>query len=86
MKERDMAKKKEVTKVEKPPIERDLVDEMKESFLTYSVSKIKSALPCVFDGLTLVQRRILWAFYTLNKGRRAKTAQVVGSVIGEYHP
>ena len=51
-----MAKKKLVTNVEKPPIERDLVDEMKESLLTYSVSKIKSALPCVVDGLTLVQR------------------------------
>lgn len=83
-----MAKKKElaVRKSENRYIERDLVDEMKESFLTYSVSKIKSALPCVFDGLTLVQRRILWAFYVLNKGRRTKTAQVVGSVIGEYHP
>ena len=83
-----MAKRKElvVRKAENRYIERDLVDEMKESFLTYSVSKIKSALPCVFDGLTLVQRRILWAFYVLNKGRRTKTAQVVGSVIGEYHP
>ena len=85
-----MAKKNEVVKTRKTKvpqyIERDLVDEMKESFLTYSVSKIKSALPCVFDGLTLVQRRILWAFYLLNKGKRTKTAHVVGTVMGEYHP
>ncbi len=82
-----MAKRREVPKkIEKPYIERDLCDEMQESFLTYAVSKISSALPSVFDGLTLVQRRILWAFYTLNRGRRTKTAQVVGTVIGNLHP
>ena len=80
-----MARKKEVIKKEKI-IDIDLVDEVENSFLTYAISKISSALPSVYDGLTLVQRRILWAFYTLNRGKRTKTAQVVGTVIGNLHP
>ena len=80
-----MARKKEVIKTEKI-IDIDLVDEVENSFLTYAISKISSALPSVYDGLTVVQRRILWAFYTLNRGKRTKTAQVVGTVIGNLHP
>lgn len=80
-----MARKKEVVKKEKI-IDIDLVDEVENSFLTYAISKISSALPSVYDGLTVVQRRILWAFYTLNRGKRTKTAQVVGTVIGNLHP
>ena len=80
-----MARKKEVVKKENI-IDIDLVDEVENSFLTYAISKISSALPSVYDGLTVVQRRILWAFYTLNRGKRTKTAQVVGTVIGNLHP
>lgn len=80
-----MARKKEVIKKENI-IDIDLVDEVENSFLTYAISKISSALPSVYDGLTVVQRRILWAFYTLNRGKRTKTAQVVGTVIGNLHP
>ena len=80
-----MARKKEVVKKEKIVV-IDLVDEVENSFLTYAISKISSALPSVYDGLTVVQRRILWAFYTLNRGKRTKTAQVVGTVIGNLHP
>lgn len=80
-----MARKKEVVKKEKI-VDIDLVDEVENSFLTYAISKISSALPSVYDGLTVVQRRILWAFYTLNRGKRTKTAQVVGTVIGNLHP
>ena len=78
-------KKEEETKTDRV-IDIDLTDEMKNSFLTYAVSKISSALPSIYDGLTVVQRRILWAFYELNRGRRTKTAQVVGTVIGNLHP
>ena len=80
-----MARKKEVIKTENI-VDIDLVDEVENSFLTYAISKISSALPSVYDGLTVVQRRILWAFYTLNRGKRTKTAQVVGTVIGNLHP
>ncbi|MBI2891000.1 MAG: DNA gyrase subunit A [Nitrospirae bacterium] len=65
-------------------------DELKRSFLDYSMSVIVSrALPDVRDGLKPVQRRILFAMYELgnlhNKAYK-KSARVVGDVIGKYHP
>ena len=65
-------------------------DEMKNSYLDYSMSVIVSrALPDVRDGLKPVHRRILWAMNDLgmspDKAYR-KSARVVGDVLGKYHP
>jgi len=65
-------------------------DEMKESFIDYSMSVIVSrALPDVRDGLKPVHRRILFAMNDLGliPGRpHKKSATVVGDVLGKYHP
>src|SRR3972149_1917509 len=65
-------------------------DEMKESFIDYSMSVIVSrALPDVRDGLKPVHRRILFAMNELGlvPGRAyKKSATVVGDVLGKYHP
>ncbi len=70
------------------PIE--IVDEVQDSFLQYSMSVIVSrALPDVRDGLKPVHRRILYTMYennlTPDKAYR-KCADTVGSVLGRYHP
>jgi len=71
---------------------RDLpiVDEMKDSYLTFAMSVIVSrALPDVRDGLKPSQRRLLVAMNDLNLGPRAKTrkcAKIVGDCHGNYHP
>src|ERR687891_26976 len=65
-------------------------DEMKESFINYSMSVIVSrALPDVRDGLKPVHRRVLYAMNELGlvPGRPyKKSATVVGDVLGKYHP
>ncbi|MFN8583552.1 MAG: DNA gyrase subunit A [Gemmatimonadaceae bacterium] len=65
-------------------------DEIKESFINYSMSVIVSrALPDVRDGLKPVHRRILYAMNELGlvPGRPyKKSATVVGDVLGKYHP
>jgi DNA gyrase subunit A len=64
--------------------------EMKNSFLDYSMSVIVSrALPDVRDGLKPVHRRILYAMHnlSLSKGRSyRKSAAIVGDTMGKYHP
>jgi DNA gyrase subunit A len=69
---------------------RLIEDEMKESFLDYSMSVIVArALPDVRDGLKPVHRRILYAMNELGlvPGRPyKKSATVVGDVLGKYHP
>src|SRR5204862_82804 len=69
---------------------RLIEDELKESFLDYSMSVIVSrALPDVRDGLKPVHRRILYAMHELGlvPGRPyKKAATVVGDVLGKYHP
>ncbi len=69
---------------------RMLHDEVKESFLNYSMSVIVSrALPDVRDGLKPVHRRVLYAMNELGlvPGRPyKKSATVVGDVLGKYHP
>src|SRR5438034_10502168 len=69
---------------------RLIEDEMKESFIDYSMSVIVSrALPDVRDGLKPVHRRILFAMNELGlvPGRAyKKSATVVGDVLGKYHP
>ena len=71
-------------------VDVDLYEEMKKSFMEYSMSVIVSrALPDVRDGLKPVHRRILYTMYenTLwhDKTYR-KCADTVGSVLGRYHP
>jgi len=65
-------------------------DEIKESFINYSMSVIVSrALPDVRDGLKPVHRRVLYAMNDLGlvPGRPfKKSATVVGDVLGKYHP
>lgn len=68
----------------------DVENEMKKSFLAYSMSVITSrALPDVRDGLKPVHRRILYTMYednlTPDKAYR-KCATSVGDVLGRYHP
>lgn len=65
-------------------------DEMKSSFLEYSMSVIVSrALPDVRDGLKPVHRRILYAMSKMGAVHNkpySKSARTVGEVIGKYHP
>ncbi len=71
-------------------VPRLIEEEMRESFLDYSMSVIvQRALPDVRDGLKPVHRRILFAMHEL--GLRPdrpykKCATVVGDVLGKYHP
>ena len=71
-------------------LSRLLEDEMRESFIDYSMSVIvQRALPDVRDGLKPVHRRILYAMgeIGLSPGRAyKKSATVVGDVLGKYHP
>jgi len=65
-------------------------DEMKSSYLAYSMSVIVGrALPDVRDGLKPVHRRILYAMKELNLEHNKpykKSARIVGEVLGKYHP
>src|SRR5512137_1522397 len=65
-------------------------DEMRNSYLDYSMSVIVSrALPDVRDGLKPVHRRILFAMRELGLAYNRpykKSARVVGEVLGKYHP
>lgn len=70
--------------------QRNIVDEVKQSFIEYSMSVIISrALPDLRDGLKPVHRRILYTMYedglTPDKPFR-KSATTVGAVLGRYHP
>ncbi len=68
----------------------NIEDEMKESYLSYSMSVIVGrALPDVRDGLKPVHRRILYGMSEVgNVWNRPykKSARVVGDVMGKYHP
>jgi DNA gyrase subunit A len=68
----------------------NIEDEMKSSYIDYSMSVIVSrALPDVRDGLKPVHRRVLYGMYDLgvfsNKAHK-KSARIVGEVLGKYHP
>lgn len=69
---------------------RSLEEEMRESFLDYSMSVIvQRALPDVRDGLKPVHRRILYAMYEMGltpDRPYKKSAAVVGDVLGKFHP
>jgi DNA gyrase subunit A len=68
----------------------DIDKEMREAYLTYSMSVIVGrALPDVRDGLKPVHRRILYAMNDLSNTHDKpykKSARIVGDVIGKYHP
>ncbi|NLC64568.1 MAG: DNA gyrase subunit A [Erysipelothrix sp.] len=68
----------------------NIYDEMKKSFLSYSMSVIVSrALPDVRDGLKPVHRRILYSMFDLgitSDKPYKKSARIVGDVLGKYHP
>lgn len=68
----------------------NLEDEMKSSYIDYSMSVIVArALPDVRDGLKPVHRRVLYGMHDLglsyNKSHK-KSARIVGEVLGKYHP
>src|SRR5256885_10159862 len=69
---------------------RQIEDEMRESYIDYSMSVIVSrALPDVRDGLKPVHRRVLYGMNELGMAPNRpykKSARVVGEVLGKYHP
>ncbi|MEM7231859.1 MAG: DNA topoisomerase (ATP-hydrolyzing), partial [Planctomycetota bacterium] len=71
-------------------LDHDIEDELRESYLTYSMSVIvQRALPDVRDGLKPSQRRILVAMRDLNLSPRTqhrKCAAIVGQTMMHYHP
>lgn len=92
-----MAKKKETISEEGDApksvgtiIEQSITKEMKRAYLDYAMSVIVSrALPDVRDGLKPVQRRILYAMWSIGLRSNAKfrkSANVVGEVMAKYHP
>lgn len=68
----------------------NIEDEMKSSYIDYSMSVIVSrALPDVRDGLKPVHRRVLFGMYELgvtSSSAYKKSARIVGEVMGKYHP
>lgn len=71
-------------------VENNIVKEIEDSFLDYSMSVIVArALPDLRDGLKPVHRRILYSMYesgyTPDKPHK-KSARIVGDVMGKYHP
>ncbi|MDO8600588.1 MAG: DNA gyrase subunit A [bacterium] len=69
---------------------REIVDEMRESYLDYAMSVIVArALPDVRDGLKPVHRRVLFAMNEMglrHTAKYVKSARIVGEVLGKYHP
>ena len=69
---------------------REIVQELKESYIDYAMSVIVArALPDVRDGLKPVHRRILYAMHGMglfHSARFRKSAAVTGEVLGKYHP
>src|SRR5216117_2729194 len=70
--------------------QRELSEEMRSSYLDYAMSVIVGrALPDVRDGLKPVHRRVLYAMSESGLGPTrsyAKSARIVGDVMGTYHP
>ena len=68
----------------------NIEEEMRQSYMDYAMSVIVGrALPDVRDGLKPVQRRVLYAMYNaglLSNKKHLKCANVVGKVLGEFHP
>lgn len=91
-----MAEEKKEKKSEEPLLgvgkvkQREIVEELKESYIDYAMSVIVArALPDVRDGLKPVHRKILYAMNELGLGASAKfrkSAAVTGDVLAKYHP
>src|SRR3989339_1882526 len=85
-KEKDDIFRNSADKIEK----REITEELQESYLDYAMSVIVSrALPDVRDGMKPVHRRILWAMWDsglTHSAKYRKSANVVGEVLGRYHP
>lgn len=83
-------KNKDTNKVTENIIEMKYEDEMKKSYIDYSMSVIMSrALPDIRDGLKPVHRRILVEMDDLKlspTGPYRKSARIVGNVLGKLHP
>ena len=71
-------------------IKVNIDDEMKSSYIDYSMSVIVSrALPDVRDGMKPVHRRVLYGMNELGNNSDKpfkKSARIVGEVMGKYHP
>jgi len=84
-----MTKKEEAISIGEVKL-REITEEMKDSYIDYAMSVIISrALPDVRDGLKPVHRRILYAMHEdglISSAKFRKSATVVGSVLGRYHP
>ena len=66
-----------------------LSQELKESYLAYSIAIFNRALPSVVDGLKSAQRRIILGLKDLNlrpEGQYKKVSRLEGHVLGSYHP
>ena len=72
------------------PVEVDIEEEMKRSYIDYAMSVIVGrALPDVRDGLKPVHRRVLYGMWESGNTSRKpykKSARIVGDVMGKYHP
>ena len=70
--------------------EVNISSEMREDFLSYSMSVIiDRALPDVRDGMKPVHRRVIWGMFDagfLPDKQHVKSANIVGEVMGKYHP
>ncbi|MBI2056507.1 MAG: DNA gyrase subunit A [Candidatus Sungbacteria bacterium] len=70
--------------------QREITDEMRESYLDYAMSVIVArALPDIRDGLKPVHRRILYTMHQMGLTQGAKfrkSAAIVGDCLGKYHP
>ena len=79
-----------ITQHSKTVLDHSVENEMETSYLQYSMSVIVArALPDVRDGLKPVHRRILYVMDKNNlrsSSKYTKSAQIVGEVMGKYHP
>jgi DNA gyrase subunit A len=78
-----------MTKVSTEILQVSLSQELKQSYLTYSVAIFNRALPSSIDGLKSAQRRIILGLKDLNlrsDGQYKKVSRLEGHVLGSYHP
>lgn len=89
MASREIKKQPEEKKAEQI-LSAEITTELETSYIDYAMSVIVArALPDVRDGLKPVHRRILWAMWDsglTHNAKYRKSANVVGEVLGKYHP
>ena len=83
-------KKSDITESNEVILNREISDDMEQSYIDYSMSVITDrAIPDVRDGMKPVHRRILYGMSHLGIGPdkpHKKSARIVGEVMGKYHP